>query len=43
MRRIHAALDALKAIMHRHGLSAADIGKVRAGVWHMTYVHTAWD
>lgn len=40
---IHAALDALKAIMRRHGLAASDIAKVRAGVGHMTYVHTAWD
>lgn len=40
---IHAALDALKMIMRRHGLAAADIAGVRAGVGHMTYVHTAWD
>jgi 2-methylcitrate dehydratase PrpD len=40
---IHAALDALKAIMRRHGLAAADIARVRVGVGHMTHVHTAWD
>lgn len=40
---IHAALDALKAIMRRHGLAAADIAGIRAGVGHMTHVHTAWD
>ncbi|MBR0663687.1 MmgE/PrpD family protein [Roseomonas hellenica] len=40
---IHAALDALKAIMRRHGLTAADIARIQAGVGHMTHVHTAWD
>ncbi|MBR0642406.1 MmgE/PrpD family protein [Plastoroseomonas hellenica] len=40
---IHAALDALKAITRRHGLTAADIARIQAGVGHMTHVHTAWD
>ena len=39
---IHAALDALDAIMRDHRLSADDIASVHVGVGHMTYIHTAW-
>jgi len=40
---IHAALEALDAIMRSHGLTADDIASIHVGVGHMTYVHTAWE
>ncbi len=39
---IHAALDALQAIMSEHRLKADDIDGIAVGVGHMTFVHTAW-
>ncbi len=40
---IHAALDALRALMAQGALTQDDIATVEVGVGHMTYVHTAWD
>ena len=40
---IHAALDALRILMRMHRLAADDIGSIKVGVGHMTYVHTAWE
>lgn len=40
---IHSALDALSELMKQHGLKAADIGKVQAGLSPMTHVHCAWE
>ena len=40
---IHTALDALRQLMARHGLAAADIARVHVGIGHMTYVHCAWE
>lgn len=40
---IHTALDALAEIMREHGLAAADIASVEAGLSPMTHVHCAWD
>jgi len=39
---IHAALDALLAVMRNNGLTAADIAEIHAGVSNPTYVHCAW-
>ncbi|MGH8811059.1 MAG: MmgE/PrpD family protein [Advenella sp.] len=39
---IHAALDAMKALMREHGVHASDIDRIEVGCGHMTYVHTAW-
>jgi len=39
---IHAALDALAAIMRDKRLEPADIAAVDVGVSHMTHVHCAW-
>lgn len=39
---IHAALDALAGLMGEHGLTAADIAAVDAGVSPMTYTHCVW-
>ncbi len=39
---IHAALDALQAIMSENRLDAGDIESIAVGVGHMTFVHTAW-
>ena len=39
---IHAALDALGAIMTTNALHADDIESIEAGVSHPTYVHCAW-
>jgi len=39
---IHAALDALQAIMSENRLGAGDIESIAVGVGHMTFVHTAW-
>lgn len=39
---IHAAMDALRALLDGHGLAAADIASVDVAVSHMTYVHCAW-
>ncbi|MGE4218045.1 MAG: MmgE/PrpD family protein [Alphaproteobacteria bacterium] len=39
---IHAALDALAALMREHGLSADDIAAVDVGIGPMTYTHCAW-
>ncbi len=39
---IHAALDALRAIMRTHGVSADDIVSVKVGVAPMTHVHCVW-
>ena len=38
---IHAALDALRAILIEEHLSAADIAEIEVGCGHMTFVHTA--
>jgi aconitate decarboxylase len=40
---IHAALDALRAILVEETLSASDIAEIEAGCGHMTFVHTAWE
>ena len=40
---IHSALDALSELMEEHGLKAADIAKVEAGLSPMTHVHCAWE
>jgi len=39
---IHAALDALLAVMRNNDLAAADIADIHAGVSNPTYVHCAW-
>ena len=39
---IHAALDALKAILVEAQLSGPDIAAIEVGCGHMTFVHTAW-
>ena len=39
---IHTALDSLRHVMTKHGLSANDIRSVDVGCGHMTFVHTAW-
>jgi 2-methylcitrate dehydratase PrpD len=40
---IHAALDALRAILIEENLSASDIAEIEVGCGHMTFVHTAWE
>lgn len=40
---IHAALDGLRSILVEDQVGAAQIGQVRIGCGHMTFVHTAWD
>jgi 2-methylcitrate dehydratase PrpD len=40
---IHAALDALRAILLEDNLSASDIAEIDVGCGHMTFVHTAWE
>jgi 2-methylcitrate dehydratase PrpD len=40
---IHAALDALRAILIEDDVPAARIAEIRVGCGHMTFVHTAWD
>jgi 2-methylcitrate dehydratase PrpD len=39
---IHAALDALRAIMAAGALRAEEIERIEVGIGHMTYVHCAW-
>jgi len=39
---IHAALDALRAILIQERLAASDISEIHVGCGHMTFVHTAW-
>src|SRR5215469_11723673 len=39
---IHAALDALRAILIEENLSASEIAEIKVGCGHMTFVHTAW-
>jgi len=39
---IHAALDALAAVIKDNGLAVADIQAITAHVSHPTYVHCAW-
>ncbi|MEC7514025.1 MAG: MmgE/PrpD family protein, partial [Pseudomonadota bacterium] len=39
---IHSCLDSLARIMADHGLTAADIARVDAGISHPTFVHCAW-
>jgi aconitate decarboxylase len=40
---IHAALDGLRAILADENVSAEQIGEIRVGCGHMTFVHTAWE
>lgn len=40
---IHAAMDALRAVMDEHRLQPGDVASVEVGVSHMTYVHCAWE
>ena len=40
---IHAALDAMTALMQQKNLQADDVAKVDVGVSNMTYVHCVWD
>ncbi|MCW5574727.1 MAG: MmgE/PrpD family protein [Burkholderiales bacterium] len=40
---IHSVLDALSELMQEHGIKAADIAKVEAGLSPMTHVHCAWE
>ena len=40
---IHAALDALRAILIEEHLAAPDIAEIEVGCGHMTFVHTAWE
>ena len=40
---IHAALDALRAILIEENLSASEIAEIEVGCGHMTFVHTAWE
>jgi aconitate decarboxylase len=40
---IHAALDALRAILIEENLPASEIAEIEAGCGHMTFVHTAWE
>ena len=40
---IHAALDALRAVLVEERLSGRDIKAIDVGCGHMTFVHTAWD
>jgi 2-methylcitrate dehydratase PrpD len=40
---IHSALDALLELMRDHGLEAADIATIEAGLSPMTHVHCAWE
>ena len=40
---IHAALDALRAVLIEEDVPAARIAEIRVGCGHMTFVHTAWD
>jgi aconitate decarboxylase len=40
---IHAALDALRAILIEDNVSASDIVEIEVGCGHMTFVHTAWE
>jgi aconitate decarboxylase len=40
---IHAALDALRAILVEEHLAAPDIAEIEVGCGHMTFVHTAWE
>jgi 2-methylcitrate dehydratase PrpD len=40
---IHAALDALRAVLIEEDVPAARIAEIRVGCGHMTFVHTAWN
>ena len=40
---IHAALDALRAILIEDAVTPAQIATIRVGCGEMTFVHTAWD
>jgi aconitate decarboxylase len=40
---IHAALDAMRAVLVEERLSCRDIQSIEIGCGHMTFVHTAWD
>jgi 2-methylcitrate dehydratase PrpD len=40
---IHAALDALRAVLVEEDILAPRIAEIRVGCGHMTFVHTAWD
>jgi len=40
---IHAALDALRAVLLEARLSAAQIAAIEVGCGQMTFVHTAWE
>jgi aconitate decarboxylase len=40
---IHAALDALRAILVEDHIAASDIAAIEVGCGHMTFVHTAWE
>lgn len=40
---IHAAQDALAALMHEYTLEIADIAKVEVGLSRMTWVHCVWE
>lgn len=39
---IHTCLEALNAIMVKHGLAHEEVAKIRAGVSRATHVHCAW-
>jgi aconitate decarboxylase len=39
---IHAALDALRAILVEDGVPGSQISGINVGCGHMTFVHTAW-
>jgi 2-methylcitrate dehydratase PrpD len=40
---IHAALDALRAVLVEEDVPASRIEEIRVGCGHMTFVHTAWE
>lgn len=40
---IHAALDALRAVMTEEQLTATEIAGIEVGCGQMTFVHTAWE
>src|SRR5262249_23089070 len=40
---IHAALDALRAVLVEENVTASRIAEVYVGCGQMTFVHTAWD
>ena len=40
---IHAALDALRAILVEDAVAPERIASIQVGCGHMTFVHTAWD